>query len=278
MALRPSPDEIEVDGTSIQFLTWGRRGSPGLLLVHGGLANAFWWAHLGPALAQDYRVAALSLSGMGHSGHRPHYTLAGYANELHCVAVSAGLMDAGPPVIAAHSFGTAPTMLLLSDPDCWASGAILIDGDPDTLTGEPPGEMRRERQYYPSLSAALARYRLMPFEPCHNAFIVDDIARASLRNDENGYFWAHDPGIGYRLQLNDPRARIVETRRPICIIHGEHSAIIRGPVLDALRKKAPFGTPFLEIGGAGHHTMISAPADTLAAIRRMADWIARTQA
>ena len=43
---------------------------PGLLLVHGNAAHAYWWSFIAPLLARDYNVAAMDLSGMGDSGWR----------------------------------------------------------------------------------------------------------------------------------------------------------------------------------------------------------------
>src|SRR6185436_17827458 len=56
---------IIVAGCRIHYLLWGKAGSPGLILVHGGFAHAHWWDFIAPLFAQDYRVAALDLSGMG---------------------------------------------------------------------------------------------------------------------------------------------------------------------------------------------------------------------
>ena len=139
----PGMAHVVVDGASIEYLVWGKIGCPGLLLVHGGLANAYWWAHIAPILATEYRVAALSLSGMGQSGHRAQYSMEVYALELQAVARAAGLDIAGPPVVAGHSFGVAPTLVAVAEPDSWACAAILIDGDPIAIGKGAPLPMRR---------------------------------------------------------------------------------------------------------------------------------------
>ena len=61
---------VEVDGASIHFLTWGEVGRPGLVFVHGGGANAYWWAHIAAQFADDFRVLAVDMSGHGDSGQR----------------------------------------------------------------------------------------------------------------------------------------------------------------------------------------------------------------
>src|SRR5688500_15752256 len=39
-------------GKRLEMLTWGERGKPGLLLVHGNSAHADWWSFIAPFLAK----------------------------------------------------------------------------------------------------------------------------------------------------------------------------------------------------------------------------------
>ena len=59
----------------IETLVWGREGAPGLLLLHGNGAHADWWSFIAPFLAQDFRVVAMSWSGMGGSDWRSAYSV-----------------------------------------------------------------------------------------------------------------------------------------------------------------------------------------------------------
>ncbi|MEL7030337.1 MAG: alpha/beta hydrolase, partial [Pseudomonadota bacterium] len=90
---------VEVDGASIAYLAWGKRGRPGLLLIHGGRAHAHWWRPFAHFFADKYRVAALNLSGMGDSGWREAYSMPCYVREVFAVAEAAGLSDDGPPLV-----------------------------------------------------------------------------------------------------------------------------------------------------------------------------------
>src|SRR5262249_32951893 len=74
-AVAPEDCFVEVEGTPIHYLRWGERKRPGLLLVHGNAAHAYWWSFIAPFLARDYNVAAMDLSGMGDSGWRETYSM-----------------------------------------------------------------------------------------------------------------------------------------------------------------------------------------------------------
>src|SRR3546814_12969675 len=65
--------DLEVSGTAIETLAWGERGKPGLLFLHGNGGHADWWRFIAPFFASDWRVGAISWSGMGRSGWRKSY-------------------------------------------------------------------------------------------------------------------------------------------------------------------------------------------------------------
>jgi len=93
---------VRVQGTPIETLAWGRRGDPGLLLLHGNGAHADWYSFIGPLLKTGRRVVALSFSGAGGSGWRTQYSVAQWADEALAVAEATGLFSAAvPPVVQA---------------------------------------------------------------------------------------------------------------------------------------------------------------------------------
>lgn len=65
IAQAPERRRIPVSGAGIELLTWGEIGKPGLLFLHGNGAHADWWSFIAPFFAADWRVAAISWSGMG---------------------------------------------------------------------------------------------------------------------------------------------------------------------------------------------------------------------
>lgn len=112
LAHQPEIVVAHSNGCPLNVLRWGDRSKPGVVLLHGNGAHAWWWAFIAPYLARDYNVAAFDLSGMGDSGRRDVYTMDLYGDEPIDVAVACGMMDhPEPPVIVGHSFGGFITMV-----------------------------------------------------------------------------------------------------------------------------------------------------------------------
>ena len=94
LADAPERSEVRVQGTPVETLAWGRRGDPGLLLLHGNGAHADWYSFIGPLLKPGRRVVAISFSGAGGSGWRTQYSVAQWADEALAAAEATGLYEA----------------------------------------------------------------------------------------------------------------------------------------------------------------------------------------
>jgi len=112
LACEPVPSWHAVQGARIEALSWGERGAPGLLLLHGKMAHARWWSFIAPFFAATHRVVALSFSGMGGSGWRAAYSTQTWADEAIAVAEACGLFaSAQKPFVVGHSFGGFVSLL-----------------------------------------------------------------------------------------------------------------------------------------------------------------------
>lgn len=266
---------IKVDGAEIDLRAWGERGKPGILLIHGSNAHAGWWDHIGPLLASDWRVGALSLSGMGESEWRPRYTAANFEEELFAAAEALGLFDNGKPVFIAHSFGGIPMATAAANRGEKLRAAIYLDSgfrpQWDKNPSPPPAFKARE---YPDVPSALARFRLMPPQSCDNLFIADYIARHSLREitteDGTAYSWSFDPDLWAKMTIGwEGWESIPLAKCPIAFISGQESASITAETVAAQREHAPEGTPFISIAEAQHHVMIDQPLALVSALRAL---------
>jgi len=296
IANAPERTFVESNGSRIELLTWGELGRPGVLLVHGNSAHADWWSHIAPFLAEDYRVAAMSLAGMGGSDWRPRYGFDLFAGDALACVQAAGLDQGGvKPIYVGHSFGGSNVFYTAAEHPERMRGAILVDCG---LSGPPPeaqARLQRRAQMaltdpdsvasrvYPTLAAALARFRLMPPQVCGEIYVADFIARHALReapmrdgSGRTGWTWKFDPEAWTKLDrapFEDLRAaRDLAVRTPVAHLLGDRSGIVE-------RRKAgepshlPEGTPEIAIPNSAHHVMVDQPLALVAALRALlATW------
>ena len=268
---------VHVAGIDTHYLRWGDRSRPGLLLVHGNGAHAYWWSFIAPFLAREYNVAALDLSGMGDSGHRSEYRMELFVEELMAVATHAGMFqNAEPPVIVAHSFGGFATILAGAKYGDRLAGTVIVDSpvNPPDRPGGPPHREHRPHRTYPNLAEALARFRLAPEQPCENDYIVDFIARRSLKHVEGGLTWKFDPSLWtQRFSIGDTAECLRQTRCRIAIMRGENSVLMPPEVGEYMFSLLGHAAPVIEIPQARHHVMLDQPLAFVAALRALlADW------
>jgi pimeloyl-ACP methyl ester carboxylesterase len=270
---RPVEQRIDVAGTAIELLTWQAGDGPGLLLVHGAGAHADWWRPTAPQLARAAgRVAAFSFSGTGGSDWRDAYSMDLYAGELIAAAEAAGLFENGRrPLVAAHSFGCIPALLAAEKYGARFSGLVLIDFYLPP-PGYPPARPRaRKLRRYATLTEGLERFLLAPPQDCPHPFMVDFIARRTLRHvdrpDGTYWTWCTDPASGAPVDHREQRARLAALKVPLTLLRGECSRLV-DRVIDAhLREVAPAGTRFIEIPDADHHILLDRPLALVTALR-----------
>jgi pimeloyl-ACP methyl ester carboxylesterase len=290
LAAIPERCHIPVRDANIEVLSWGARGAPGLLLLHGLGAHADWWGHIAPFLATRYRVSAFSWSGMGGSDWRESYTLEIYLEEILAVAQATGLFESVElPLAVGHSFGGSMLLAATAAHGERLKGAVLVDSylhpegqwylQPSPRHRPPEGTLPEEAQLqeralpvYRALEEALARFRFAPPQACANLFIADHIARASLKpvplpgQREPGWTWRFDP----RLAIGRPRVRVAKclagTRSPLAFISGARSPVTNAAVETFVRGAAPCGAPWIEIPDSDHHVLVDQPLALVAAL------------
>ncbi len=253
-----------VEDATIEWLAWGERGRPGLLLVHGGGAHADWWRFIAPLLADHFRVAAPSLSGMGGSSHRPHYSVAQHARELLAVADAAGLGTCF--TVAGHSYGGLPTaMLAIRNPERICQ-TIILDS-PFTDRFRINEVERPPHRTQPTLKDALARFRWAPPQPTLNPFIADFIARSSLAPHDNGWRWKFDSNLWPRFDFSIPRPQLADVPGQVDFIGGQYSAL--APLFGDIPAQLPEAGRFVELPEAYHHLMADQPLALVATLRAL---------
>ncbi len=285
IAREPERRILPVAGAGIETLLWGEVGRPGLLLLHGNAAHAGWWRFIAPYFADTHRVAAFSWSGMGGSDWRRAYTLDGFVAEIMEVSGATGLFaGVAKPFCVAHSFGSWPLAEAAHRHGERFAGVVLVESPISTperrearrrKRGDAPRPPRsRPHNIYPSLEAALARFRLMPPQDCDNLHIVDHIARESLKrvadgNGGDGYTWRFDPFLWRELKIPDLRGALGHLRCPAALMRGGLSRLMEAEDAAYTLSLMPPGTPLIEIPEAWHHVMLDQPLAFVAALRAL---------
>lgn len=269
---------ILVGNTHVHYQRWVTAGNkPGLLLVHGHAAHAHWWDFIAPALAADFDVVAIDMSGAGDSDHRENYSIASFCNELVAVAGDAGLTDT---TIVAHSFGgTIARCACYLNPSNF-SRLVLVD----SVVSAAAGRKDRKRintsatprnRSYTTIEEGKRRFRLRPPQPCDNDFLLDYIAAHSLRQTDQGYVFKLDQRVFAKMiedptGLPDAAAMVRSLPCAVGLIYGTDSRFFPEQVVQKLPEILDERF-ILSIPNAGHHLFLDQPLafiETLQALLR----------
>ena len=271
------PDDdgmVEVDGCRVHYLGWGARGRRGLVFVHGGGAHAHWWTHVAARFGNQYRVAAVDLSGHGDSGHREAYDPEQWADEVMAVAADAGFD--GLPVLVGHSMGGFITIVTAARHSERLAGVVVCDSpvteaDPEMSAHNEFGRPRT----YPTAEAAVSRFRTVPPQEHYLDYVVDFVARQSLKEVDGGWQWKFDRRIFEQFAHGVRGLAVPYLSRVTCrlaLLRSEHGLVT--PEIGAfMYEQLGRVTPVIEIPEAGHHAMLDRPLILLTALRTLlADW------
>ncbi len=268
---------VLVEGCPIHYFLWPSEHENsrkrGLLFVHGAGAHANWWSFIAPFLLRDLRVAALDRSGAGDSGRRNTYGSALRVREMHAVIADAGL--GARPFVIGHSFGGLVTAKYALEHGDELGGVVLVDApirSPDEELAHPlPPPPLGNGRIYATFHEALRHFHLVPAQTCANEFIVDFIARHSLRPVAGGgWTWKFDPKAFGDHPLEEPYRvylRAAPCRRGL--IYGERSAVVSRASAAYQSTLMGVGAPVTEVPGAQHHIMLDQPLALVAALRTM---------
>lgn len=271
----------DLDGVPIHYFRWGDPNLPGVVMTHGFMAHARCWAFIAPLLAERFCLVAFDLSGMGDSGWRERYDVETRARECHAVAEHAGLSN---PALVCHSYGgSVGLMAVVNQPEYWQK-LIVCD-----MTMLAPGEQsqfeerRRQREargvrphtIHASYEAIKSRFRLAPDQPCTNDYLMEYMARHSIKSVEGGYQWKFDPRI---MSPEDDRSpdwwqaiapTFASLDLPKAVIYGEHSEMMSPKVRQFLIDAGKGTIPQIEIRDAYHHIMMDQPVALATAINAL---------
>jgi len=266
------PRHAEVAGIRMHYLEWpGPAGAPAVLLLHGYLAHAHWWDFIAPWLAEGYRVIAPDFSGMGDSGTRAHYTHEHFHAEITGIVEATGL--AGCTAIG-HSFGGRVLLYACAQRPELFRRAIVVD----SRLGSPADPVRgfdeewRPKKRYADAPSILSRFLLRPIEPAP-AVALSHMARASIRQEQDGWVWKFDENVTrlYQVAPDAPGVDDIAALRglatPVDFIYGEESRVVTPARAALLASCLPHVRSVTGLPCCHHHLPVSQPIALLGCLR-----------
>lgn len=279
----PYTDEfVDLEGGRIHYLAWGESDRRGLVFVHGGGAHAHWWTHVAATFASEFSVLAIDLSGHGDSDHRDEYVLEQWTDEVIAVA-DAGGID-GLPVIIGHSMGGFVTIATAARHADRMAGVIVCDSPVVAVDPEVGAYHLREAfgrpRTYATIDEAVTRFRTVPGQEHYLDYVIDHVARQSLKPVDDGdggrgWQWKFDRRIfeqfgGGMRGIAAPYLSEVHCR--LALLRSE-CGLVTPDIGASMYEQLGRVTPVIEIPEAGHHAMLDQPLILLTALRTLlADW------
>lgn len=263
---------VRVDGTELAYRCWGSGGSPVLLL--GGFAEPSWvWHEVGPLLGRAHRTCAFDLPPFGYSQRRGPYTLARWTMLAEGFGAALRLRR---PLVVGHSLGAAVAVEYAANEPEGVRGIVLLDGDARPVGGPPswlPDLLLPP--WYTTVYRIATRWGWLARRVVANAW-------GSGRPPSSAGFvdqWQRP----FRVQGTADALRSlaslgiqgvsVETLRrvrvPRLVVWGGRDTV--DDVSAGRTTAALLRTRFVEIPGAGHLSMLQAPAAVARAVGRLAD-------
>lgn len=245
----------------------GDASRPKLVLLHGGGANAHWWDHLAPALAERFHVVALDFRGHGDSDHPADVTPGAFRRDLEALLAHLGSDEAflvghsmGGHVALDHASRVAATRGVVAI-EC-ARGAARRDNRRTRLA-------LAARRSYRTRDEALARFRLLPASPSADESLRLAIAEHSVREEPDGRFGFKFDPRWFSLPRG-PAPDLTRVACPVLVIRGADSPLLTAAGMEELVSRLPRAKT-LEIAGAGHNVHLERPAEVLESIGRFLD-------
>ena len=251
-----------LDGIELHALRVDRPRAPTLVLLHGGGANAHWWDHLTPRLAEYFRVISLDFRGHGDSDHPEFREPGAFDRDLDALLEHFGAPDA---ILMGHSMGAHVALRAATRrPELRAVVAI------EPSRGGRRGERRRTRlalaarRTYANWDEAIRRFQFLPTAPLAPEALRSSIAGHSVRREADGrYGYKFDPGW-FGVGGGEP-PELADIPCPVLIVRGALSPLLSAEGaaewIDGIANAS-----LVEIPGGGHNVHIECPDEVLAAV------------
>ena len=241
-----------------------------MVLAHGFGCDQGMWRHVWPAFADDHRVVMFDHVGHGGSdagAHDPdrHGSLQGYAEDVLDIVRELDLTDV---VFVGHSVSAMIGALAAAqEPERFAH-LVLVGPSPRYIDDEGyVGGFSRE-----DIEGLLESMdsNFLGWAGAMAPLIMGNEDRPELGEELAETFCRADPEVARSFArvtfLSDNRADLARVRTPSLVLQCSRDVIAPDPVGEYVHRSLP-GSRLVRLAATGHCPNLSAPEETVAAIR-----------
>lgn len=241
-----------------------------MLFAHGFGCDQTMWRYVAPAFEADHRVVLFDHVGAGGSdlsaySRTKYSTLAGYADDVLSICRELDLYDV---VFVGHSVSAMIGVLAAIQQPERFDRLVLVGPSPryihdtDYIGGFTQGDIDGLLEVLDS--------NYLAWSSMLGPTIMGNPDRPELSAELTSSFCRTDPEIARHFArvtfLSDNRADLPKLRRPALILQCSEDVIAPDAVGEYLHRSLP-GSQLVKMKATGHCPNLSAPAETIAAIR-----------
>jgi sigma-B regulation protein RsbQ len=241
-----------------------------MVLAHGFGCDQGMWRYFVPAFEKDYRLVLFDYVGHGGAStsafDRTRYSeLAGYADDILAICETLAIRDA---VFVGHSVSAMIGVLAAGKDPSRFSSLVMIGPSPRYVNdGDYVGGFSRE-----DIDGLLdfLDSNFLGWSSTMAPVIMGNADRPELSQELSNSFCRTDPAIAKHFArvtfLSDNRADLAAVKVPTLILQCKNDSIAPVAVGRYVESNIP-GSTFVQLDASGHCPHLSAPTETLAAIR-----------
>lgn len=265
-------------GHPVFLRTDGPADAPPLLLIHGFPTASWDWCKVWPGLAQDHRLVAADMLGLGFSakprGHR--YAVGEQADLFLAALAEAGARECA---VLAHDLGDTVAQELIARQlegrlPVRLRGVVLLNGGLFPETHRP---VLMQKLLLSPLGPLVARRSSRNRLGANLSAIAGDVKPTADEVDAMWHLMSRDGGLAalpglirYMVERRQHRERWVGALQrcpvPLTVINGSADPVSGAHMVARLRELA-IAADIVELPRVGHYPQIEAPQAVLIAVR-----------
>jgi sigma-B regulation protein RsbQ len=248
----------------------GASGARPMVFAHGFGCDQNMWRHVWPAFASDHSVVLFDHVGLGHSdatAFEPsrYATLRGYAQDVLEICHELDLHDV---VFVGHSVSAMIGVLAAIDEPDRFGRLVLVGPSPRYIDDEDYRGGFTRQDIDELLQSMESNY--LGWSSVMAPVIMGNDDRPDLGEELTNSFCRADPEIARHFArvtfLSDNRADLERVPVPSLVLQCSNDAIAPEEVGRYVHERLPDGR-FVQLSASGHCPNLSAPEETVAAIR-----------